>query len=123
MRGQRGFTLLEVLVALTILGLGAVALIQLSAQGLRLVQHSDDHQAAVLLADRLAKENSPLAVGIEQGQEGPLAWERRIDRVNTPDALQPPGGPTPRLLALTVTVRGSRGSSLTLATLRTAHGP
>jgi hypothetical protein len=77
----------------------------------------------VLLADRLAKETPPLAVGVEHGQEGPLAWERRIDRVDTPDVLQPPGGPTPRLLALTVTVRGSRGSVLTLATLRTAHGP
>jgi general secretion pathway protein I len=122
MKGQRGFTLLEVLVALAILGLGAVALIQLSAQGLRLVKHSDDHQAAVLLADRLAKEMPALAVSIERGQEGPLAWERRIDRVGTPDALGPPSGPGPRLLALTVTVRGSGGSVLTLATLRTAHG-
>ena len=93
MKGQRGFTLLEVLVALAILGLGAVALIQLSAQGLRLVKHSDDHQAAVLLADRLAKEIPALAVSIERGQEGPLAWERRIDRVGTPDALGPPSGP------------------------------
>ena len=120
MRGQGGFTLLEVLVALTILGLGAVALIQLSAQGLRLVKQSDDHQGAILLADRLAKETARLAEGLESGSEGALKWERRIARVATPEALQPPSGPTPRLLALTVTVRWSRDASLTLATLRTA---
>ena len=123
MSGQRGFTLLEVLVALTILGLGAVALIQLSAQGLRLVKQSDDHQGAILLADRLAKEPSRLAEGIEHGQEGALTWERRVAPVSTPDTLQPPGGPTPRLMALTVTVRWHRDASLTLATLRTAPGP
>jgi general secretion pathway protein I len=120
MRGQGGFTLLEVLVALTILALGAVALIQLSAQGLRLVKQSDDHQGAILLADRLAKETGPLAEGLESGNEGALQWERRIARVATPEALHPPSKPTPRLLALTVTVRWSRDASLTLATLRTA---
>jgi prepilin-type N-terminal cleavage/methylation domain-containing protein len=120
MRGQGGFTLLEVLVALTILGLGAVALIQLSAQGLRLVKQSDDHQGAILLADRLAKETAPLAEGLESGNEGALEWERRIARVATPEALHPPSGPTPRLLALTVTVRWGRDAALTLATLRTA---
>ena len=123
MSGQRGFTLLEVLVALTILGLGAVALIQLNAQGLRLVKQSDDHQGAILLADRLAKEPSRLAEGIEHGQEGVLTWERRVAPVSTPDTLQPPGGPTPRLMTLTVTVRWPRDASLTLATLRTAPGP
>jgi prepilin-type N-terminal cleavage/methylation domain-containing protein len=123
MSGQRGFTLLEVLVALTILGLGAVALIQLSAQGLRLVKQSDDHQGAILLADRLAKETAPVAEGLESGKEGALTWERRISRIGTPEALQPPSGPTPRLLALTVTVRWSRDASLTLATLRTAPSP
>ena len=121
MRGQRGFTLLEVLVALAILGLGAVALIQLSAQGLRLLKQSDAHQAAVLLADRLARETSPLAEGVETGSAGDFAWERRVAPVGTPDALHPVGGPAPRLLALTVTVRWSR-ASVTLATLRAAPG-
>ncbi len=123
MRSQRGFTLLEVLIALTVLGLGAVVLIQLSAQGLRLVKQSDDHQGAVVLADRLARETPVLAEGIEQGREGPLTWERRVTHVAIPETLQPPGGPIPRLLALTVTVRWSRDASLTLATLRTAHRP
>lgn len=122
MSGARGFTLLEVLVALAILGLGAVALIQLSAQGLRLLKQSDSHQAAVLLADRLARDVTPLAEGMETGTAGAFAWERRVTTVGTPDALHAVEGPRARLLALTVTVRWSRSASVTLATLRTAPG-
>ena len=121
MSGARGFTLLEVLVALAILGLGAVALIQLSAQGLRLLTQSDTHQAAVLLADRLTRDVTPLAEGVETGNSGDLTWERRVTVVGTPDGLHPAEGPTPRLLALTVIVR-NRGVSVTVATLRAASG-
>jgi general secretion pathway protein I len=120
--GSRGFTLLEVLVAVAILSLGAVALIQLSAQGLRLLKQSDSHQAAVLLADRLAREATPLAEGVETGTAGELAWERRVTAVVTPDALHAVEGRVARLFELTVTVRWSRGASLTLATLRTVPG-
>jgi len=120
MRGQRGFTLLEVLVALVILGLGAVALIQLSAQGLRLVKQSVMHQDAVLLADRLVREIVPLAEGVQTGTDGDFSWERRVATVGTPDALHPTAGPRPRLLSLTVTVRWSRSAAVTLATLRMA---
>lgn len=119
MSGSRGFTLLEVLVAVAILSLGAVALIQLSAQGLRLLKQSDSHQAAVLLADRLAREAKPLAEGVETGTAGELAWERRVTAISTPDALHAAEGRVARLLALTVTVRWSRGASVTLATYRT----
>jgi len=122
MRGARGFTLLEVLVALAILGLGAVALIQLSAQGLRLLKQSDSHQAAVLLADRLARDVTPLAEGVETGTAGEFTWERRVTTVGTPDALHAVDGPATRLLSLTITVRWSRTASVTLATLRTAPG-
>ena len=43
---NRGFTLLEVLVAMAILGLALVALLQLSAQGLRLLRLAEDRQKA-----------------------------------------------------------------------------
>src|SRR5262249_46488475 len=42
----RGFTLLEVLVAFAILAVAIVSLIELSAQGLRLLKVSGDHQRA-----------------------------------------------------------------------------
>ena len=67
---SRGFTLLEVLVAMTILGLAIVTLIQLSSQGLRLLRLSDDHQQAVLLADRLARTTEIRSEGVDGGQEG-----------------------------------------------------
>jgi prepilin-type N-terminal cleavage/methylation domain-containing protein len=115
---MRGFTLLEVLVAMLILGLAVVTLIQLSSQGLRLVKLSGDQQQAALLADRLARAMEPLAEGVETGREGPMTWERRVALLGTPDELSPPSGPTPELRALTVTVRWGFGRSLELASLR-----
>ena len=47
----RGFTLLEVLVALAILGVAVVASIQGFAQGLRLLKLAGDHQDAMMVAD------------------------------------------------------------------------
>jgi len=47
--------LLEVLLALAILGFAVVTLLQLSSQSLRLVKTSGDYQQAVLLADRIAR--------------------------------------------------------------------
>ena len=50
---SRGFTLLEVLVALAIVALAVVTMVQLSAHGLRLLRTSEDYQEAVRLADYL----------------------------------------------------------------------
>jgi uncharacterized protein (TIGR02598 family) len=55
--GDRGgFTLLEVLIAFTILAIGVVSLIELTSQGLRLLRVSGDHQEAVQIADRIARD-------------------------------------------------------------------
>ena len=118
MRRERGFTLLEVLVATLILSLAVVALIQASSQGLRLLKQSDDHQQAALLADRLVRATGTLAEGTESGQEGALRWERRITLRSAPDELAPSSGPTADLLALSVTVRWGASRSLELASLR-----
>ena len=70
MRRGRGFTLLEVLVALAILSFAVVTMIQLFAQGLRLLRVSGDYQQAVLLADQKAREVETVREGIESGMRG-----------------------------------------------------
>lgn len=118
---SRGFTLLEVLVALTILALAIVSLMQLSSQGLRLLRLSDDYQHAVLVADRVARAVEVPHEGTELGQEGAFQWERRVTLVPVPDELTSGAGPKPRMYALSVAVRwGHR--TLELASLRTVPG-
>jgi prepilin-type N-terminal cleavage/methylation domain-containing protein len=114
---SRGFTLLEVLVALTILALSIVTLMQLSSQGLRLLRLSGDYQRAVLVADRVVRAVDVPREGIESGQDGAFQWERRVSLVPLPDELTPGAGPKPRLYSLSVAVRwGSR--TLEIASLR-----
>jgi prepilin-type N-terminal cleavage/methylation domain-containing protein len=114
---SRGFTLLEVLVAMVILSVAIVTLIQLTSQGLRLLRLSGEHQEAALLADRLAR-TAILVEGVETGEDGPLTWERRVAPVAGPDELDPPTGPVAKLVALTVTVRWGHSRALEVATLR-----
>ena len=116
---SRGFTLLEVLVALTILAVAIVACMQLSSQGLRLLHLSDDYQQAVIVADRVARAADVVAEGADAGQEGRFQWERRVSLVPVPEELTPGAGPQLRLYALTVAVRWDRGRTLELASLRT----
>ena len=115
---SRGFTLLEVLLALAILGLALVTLMQLSAQGLRLLRLSGDYQQAVLVADHIARSTDARNEGVETGQEGAFRWERRVSFVSVADDLTPPSGPRPKLLALSVAVRWGRDRVLEVASLR-----
>ena len=115
---SRGFTLLEVLVALAILGLAIVTLMQLSSQGLRLLSLSDDYQQAVLVADRIARSTDALREGVVGGREGRFLWERRVALVPVAEELTPGAGPRPRLYALSVAVRWGSNRTLELASLR-----
>jgi len=116
---SRGFSLLEVLVALVILSLAIVTLLQLSSRGLGLLRLAEDYQQAVRLAEGLASATDLLEEGEAAGQAGPYHWERRISLVVVPDDLAPPSGPLPRLYSVSVAVRWGRGHTLDLADLRT----
>jgi general secretion pathway protein I len=124
---NRGFTLLEVLVAMVILSLAVVTMIQLSSQGLRLVKLSGDHQEATRLADRIARATEIKAEGVDGGKEGPFTWERRIALVPIPKELIPDGGPASgpaiALYSLSIAVRWGSGRSVELATLRALAAP
>ena len=119
---RRGFTLLEVLVALTILSLAVVTMIQLFAQGLRLLKVSGDYQQAVLLADQKAREVETVREGVEAGREGDFEWERRATVTAVPEELTVVGLAPVRLYRVTVQVRWG-GRSVEVATLRTAREP
>ena len=125
MRDARGFSLLEVLVAMFILSLAVLALFQVASQALRLVKLSGEHQTAALLAERLAREARVEAEGVERGQEGGLTWERRFAPMPVPDELTAPSGRPVQLLTLIVTVRWDGRRALEVATLRSgrAAGP
>ncbi len=120
-RDRSGFTLLEVMVALAILGLAIVTIIQLFSQGLRLLKLSGDHQRAVLLADQKIREVEPAAERVESGQEGEFSWERRVAHYPVPEELAVSGVAPLRVFRVSVQVRWGGARSVEVATLRTAR--
>jgi len=97
MRGRgenQGFTLLEVLVAMAILGIGLVVIIELFSGGLRLGRTSEEYTKAVGYA-RMKLEEISLAQSLEEGtQEGEFdreyRWQVEVKKVD----LLPPGKET-----------------------------
>jgi general secretion pathway protein I len=116
--GDGGFTLLEVLVALAIVGVAVTGVLQLTSQSLRLLRLTEEHVAAARLADRLAREPVATAEGVDSGSEGPFTWERTITRVETPKELDPSRGPIPQLFAMSVAVRWGGSRAIEVATMR-----
>lgn len=90
-RHSRGFTLLEVLVAVAILGVALTALLALHAGNIRLTAEAQDFTTATMLASRLAalvKAEDYPRVGTEEGTfseeyGGPLSldfvWQRKVE--------------------------------------------
>jgi len=122
-RNPCGFTLLEVLVALTILGLAVVTAIQLFAGGLRLLRVSGSHQEAVLIADQKLREIEVVEPGRTTGTERDYEWELNVTPTEVPLELTVTGPRPLRLYRLEVSVRWEGSRSIQLATLRTAVEP
>ena len=116
---QRGFTLLEVLIALAILGTAVVAAIQGFSQGLRLLKLSGDHQEAVLLADQVVREITQPSEGQEENTSGRFTWVRTTKLLETPD-LTPANAPRRgKVYEIAVTVKWDQNRQVEIATLRT----
>jgi general secretion pathway protein I len=122
----RGFTLLEVLVALAILGIAVVASIQGFAQGLRLLKLSGDHQEATLIADQKMREVVVPVEGREEGTETRFSWIRTVARLPTPEVIPGAGQPSQaqaqkwHLYQIDVQVRWDERREVHLSTMRTA---
>ena len=118
---DRGFTLLEVVVALAILSVAVVAGIQLFAGGLRLLKLAGEHQEATLIADAKTREVSAFVEGHETGTDGGFTWERTIRRTEVPVELATTTAQPYELYAVTVRVSWERQRTVEITTLRTAH--
>ena len=85
-----GFTLLEVLVAMTILGLGVVTLLQIFSQGLRLGARSTSRTETITAGARVMDELLARRTLDEGGQNGRLAnngrWNAQVQTVRDPTA-------------------------------------
>jgi prepilin-type N-terminal cleavage/methylation domain-containing protein len=91
-KSTEGFTLLEVLVALTILGLGVVTLLQIFSLGLRLGARSSVHtetmtEGARVMDEMLARKRLP--AGSESGILGTDArWQVQVQTMrDSPSSL------------------------------------
>jgi len=118
---RNGFTLIEVMVALAILGLSLVTIIQLFGQGLRLLRVAGEHQRAVVLADRKVREmpDTPLEEGVVTGEEEGYRWERRVTALPPPEEEKDTSQPTRvRTFQITLEIRWGQGKTTGLTTLR-----
>lgn len=77
MSGQRGFTLLEVLIATSIMAIGIVGALELFSGSLRLAGNAGQQSHAVVLARSLIDEElwrDVLEENQRAGTEGPYSW-------------------------------------------------
>jgi type II secretion system protein I len=115
----RGFTLLEVLVALAILGTAVVASIQGFGQSLRLLKLSGDHQEAILLADQKVREVATPVEGREDGTESRFQWMRTVTKLPIADLDASIRATRWGVFEIDVRVRWDERREVQLSTLRT----
>lgn len=114
MRGEAGFTLVEVLVALAIFSLAALALLRLQGAALATTARLDDRTVAAIVARNQAVEamTSPLppAFGTTSGEEanGGRRWRWTRDVRRSPDV---------RLQRIEIRVAGPDGGTAAAMTV------
>ena len=83
---SRGFTLIEIVVAMAILGVGLVVIIELFAGGLRLGRASEEYTKAAGYARMKLEEfamTELIGEGIQQGQFDPeYRWQMEARKIN-----------------------------------------
>ena len=122
-RTIRGFTLLEILVALSILAVALGALLQSFSTGLRGLGAAEAHAMALMHArSQLATVGTliPLEPGEHTGGTGDFAWTVSV-RPFDPDSRGAPGegAIVPYRLDVTVSWPGGGGGRIELNTMRT----
>ena len=123
MRKQRGFTLLEVLAAVAILGMALAVIMQLFSANLRGITASDDYLAASIAAEAKMREI------IDRGDYHEQDWSETTEEgyqlnVSVRPALEERTESLPvQLHEITLSLRfekGGKARTITLRTLKTA---
>lgn len=134
LRRQRGYTLIEVIVAFALLALALTLLLGTLSGAARQVRWSGDAGRAALHAQSLLDQmgvGTPIEPGQDHGEfeDGRYRWSLVIapweDPGLPPEALEPAGGAFNRLYELTLAVEwgeGRPGERLQLRTLRLVQG-
>ena len=123
--GAAGFTLLEVLVALAILGIGLGVVFQGVGQGLRLRRESADNVRLALVAERLLGElveREAAPDGPEEGEDAGCLWRLEpLEQAAAPAGVietgSAPGGHGAPLVELRLVVKTPSGRSWEATTL------
>ncbi len=124
MKTERGFTLLEVMVAFTLMALSAAVLLQAFGGGVHLLGNATaQSRAASLARSQLARVGRewPLEEGEHQGRWRRYRWQVSVTPYQPDEPL--PEHPTLRLLRVSVTVtweEGGRRRQYQVTTLRLA---
>ena len=120
--GERGFTLIEVLVALTILAVSLTVLLGIFGHSLARNAESQSRMAARTLASSLiaqAESSASLSMGVVTGRAAPdLAWRIDVRPFGTDEDQQSWPGVAAQISATVVWGERGPGQTLTLSTLR-----
>jgi len=129
-RRVRGFTLIEVMIALAIAGLGLATLIAAAGTGLGNTKLADQYIEATRRAQsRLAFVGlaAPLTPGEQSGEDGAgFFWRARISLPVAHEKSAPGGESLPSLYTVEVTISwqsGGKVKSVTLQSQRLAPAP
>jgi general secretion pathway protein I len=122
-----GFTLIEVVVALAILGIGLTVIIELFAGGLRLARVSEEYTRAVNLARNKMEEMAwkpPTAEGTEEGEfNETYRWKVETKKIDLlPPERETDYKPPVELIQIKMNVlwkSGSKERSLEIESYRT----
>ncbi|MBI1911053.1 MAG: prepilin-type N-terminal cleavage/methylation domain-containing protein [Deltaproteobacteria bacterium] len=117
--GQKGFTLIEVLASVAILGLGIIAVTRLFSGSLGLAKASSDSTSKVLFAkdkmNQVLLEDN-IKEGTSSGASEGFSWVMAVKEF---EGALPKGAP--KVLMIDLSVSGS-GAPLRITTLKTVLG-